>query len=756
MKSESERRAVSSMVRPSIWLLGALLSPLTQAQSTGADGVRTIEEVVVTAQKREESVQDVPISVTPLSSDFIQRLHVHDLKDVTGSVPNVQIQVNAGLTNAASYVIRGIGIAGNPSPFVGTEVGTVIDGVVQSVNELGLVDQFDIERIEILRGPQGTLFGANTTGGVVNIITKQPTGEFGIQGEATMGNFDRRHSALAVDFPIIEGVLAGKVLAANRTRDGYYENLYTGKKIGGIDSTMLRGYLLWTPSDVLDVTLKAESQKIRNGTDVLLNISYPGEIFYRPTTPFGFKLYSDVPDEHDSDTYAFTLTANWDAPFGEVTSITNYSDWRTDGYQDIDGIDLYGFAQYGETEGWQVSQELRTVFRPTDDLEVLVGLYGMRWEYDSEGQGWPAFVSPTVVSVSFADQRKTDVAAFSQVYWDVTDRLRLQAGLRVSWEEVRLGRANFDYTQPAGTDPALGFGNLNGAVMLPVSPVNAPSSGEDDWTNVGGKVGADFRVTDNVMLYGYYARGFKSGGFNGRVSRAEDIGPYDPEFVDSYEIGIKSDLFDNRMRFNIAAFLNKWKDMQVNQVFYEGSPPTAHSAIVNAAEATTSGIEIESEFLLGDSLLLRAAAGFLDAEYDDFVIGSGPLCPPPTQPQPVPCTKDYSGRDLVYSPEWNASLSLDYEFRLGAGQANALVQYTYNGERWGSFTQAPSEFLDDVGLVNASLSWAPTEGRWRITAWGRNLFDKKYLSLALDAPPIFTEGLLGNPREYGIDFEFTL
>ncbi|MEQ8486056.1 MAG: TonB-dependent receptor [Pseudomonadales bacterium] len=748
-------RSASSQMFVQMSFAGLLASFALNVQ--GAESTRVIEEVVVTAQKRQESVQDVPLSVTPITGEMIQRLHINDLKDVTGTMPNVQIQVNAGLTNAASYIIRGIGISGNPSPFVGTAVGTVVDGVVQSVNELGLVDQFDIERIEVLRGPQGTLFGANTTGGVINIITRQPTGEFGVHGQATVGNYDRTDASIAVDFPIVEGVLAGRILAANRSRDGHYTNIYDGEDLGHLDSTMMRGYLLWTPTETLDVTLKADMQKIRNGTDVLLNISYPGQVFYRPDTPYGFKLYSDVPDEHDSDTYAFTLTTNWDSQFGEFTSITNYSDWETSGYQDIDGIDLFGFAQNGITKGWQASQEFRNVFRPTENVEILAGLFGMRWEYDSEGQGWPAFVSPTILSVSFTDQRKTDVSAFTQMYWDVTERLRLQAGVRVSWEEVRLGRSNFTYIQPNGANPALGFGNLVGATMLPVSPINAPSSGEEDWTNVGGKIGLDYRVGENVMLYGYYARGFKSGGFNGRVSRSEDIGPYDPEFVDSYEIGLKSDLLENRLRLNLALFLNQWKDMQVNQVFYEGTPPTAHSAIVNAAEATTQGVELEAELLLLDSMSLRGTVGYLDAEYDDFQIGTGPACPPPTEPQPVPCLKDFGGRDLPYSPEWTGSLTLDYGFRLGAGDGSAIVQYTFNGERWGSFNQAPSEFMKDVGLLNASLSWSPSStDSWTITAWGRNITNKKYLSLALDAPPIFTEGLLGAPREYGIDFEFRL
>lgn len=715
---------------------GSAVLAQTQPIPGVAEGV--LAEVTVTAQKRSENLQDVPVAVTALTGAAMEALHVQDLKDVTATIPNVQIQVNAGLATAASFVVRGIGIVGNPSPYVGTEVGTVIDGVVQSVNELGLVDRFDVERIEVLRGPQGTLFGANTTGGVINIITRQPTGEYGAYGQVGVGNYDSRSVAAAVNFPIVEDKLAGKVMVANRTREGYYTNLYNDEDIGGINSTTARAYLRWTPSDTTDVTLQLDAQQTRNGTDVLLNISYPGEIFYRDTTPYDFKLYSDVPDKHDSDTYGATLTANWRSGLGDFTSITNVAKWSSRGYQDIDGIDLYGYAQIGNTRGWQASQELRDVIRPTDDIEVLFGLFAQRWHYDSNGQAWVAFVSPELIDVTLAEQNTTNLAAFSQVYWDLTERLRLQVGLRASHEEVDMGRENIAYLQPAGTDPFKGFGNLVGAVRQPTDPNNPFTSGRETWANVGGKLGLDYRLTDDQMLYGYYARGFKSGGFNGRISRADDIGPFDPEYVDSIEFGLKSDLFDDRLRVNLALFYNLWQDMQVTDVYFDG--PVQHSQIVNAAKAKTRGVEVESQIVFSNQFRLDASLGYLRANYQDFTIGGGTLT--------------YDGRELPYAPKFNGSLTANYSFPMATGEGSAVLQVTHNGERWGNYTQAPSERMGKVTLVNANLSWSPAGQQWTIALWGRNLLDEKYTSLALDAPPLFTEGLLGNPREYGMDVKF--
>jgi iron complex outermembrane receptor protein len=743
--------------------MAVMVIALALAIGTSAHGQTTspvsnvLEEIVVTAQKRTENLQTVPISVSAVSSATIDALHIHDLADLTGSIPNAQIQVNAGLTNAVSYVIRGIGIVANPSSYVGTEVATVIDGVVMTSNELGLIDQFDIDRIEVLRGPQGTLFGANTTGGVVNIITRQPTGEFDMYGQAGFGNYNSKNIALAVDFPIVANVLAGKIEAANRSRDGLYTNLYNDERIGGINSTDVRGYLKFTPTEAFDATLKVEDEIARNGTDVLLNISHPGEVFYTPTTPFGFELYSDVPDQHNSESKSVTLTMDWNTAAGKFTSISNYLHWMTRGYQDIPGIKVTnGYDQIGDTKGWQMSEELRDVIHPTENTEWLIGGFAQKWHYDSDGEGWLAFVQPGLIDDTLAAQDTTNLALFTQLYWNATDRLRFQIGARMSNEKVSMARNDIFSFNPAGTNPFLGFGNLVGAITSPVNPENPAVSGSHTWTNFGDKAGFDYKFTDSVMGYGYYSRGFKSGGYNGRISVATDFGPFNPEFVDSFETGLKSELFDHRVRLNLAAFLNKWHNMQVDQVFFSGNPPTAHSAIINAAKATTDGVEVEAKLLLAEGLQLDATAGYLHAQYDTFDVGSGPTCPPPPAAQPVPCTTGYGGMDLPYAPKFNGSLMMTYTTAVGAGEGVAMLQYTYDGARWGNFTEASTERLAADGLVNANLSWSPTGKKWTVSAWARNLLDKKYLTLALDAPPIFTEGLLGNPREFGLDVKFKL
>lgn len=721
--------------------------PVAMASSGG------IEEVIVTAQKRAESVQNVAFTVTPFTSEALERQHVKDLRDITGSLPNVQIHVNAGVSNASAISIRGIGVNNQPSPFAGTEVATVIDGVVQGTDQYGLTNLFDVERIEVLAGPQGTLFGANTTGGVVNIIMKQPTGQYDAYGQVTVGNYNRTEVGVGVDFPIVEDTLAAKISFSHDGRDGFFTNLYDDSNVGAVNENTARIYLKWTPNDKLDITLASQMQILRNHDTFLQEISYPGELFYRPNSP-GFAVYDRLTGPSRHTTQSHTLTAHWDSPIGQVTSITNYSTYHAQTGLDFGDLDCYCYLSLAKDHGSQYSEEMRDTFHPFEDVEVLVGVFGQVWKDDTDGFSLTAFADPEGFSRGGTVTHTSNASAFTQAYWNVTDRFRLQAGLRVSWDKVYLYRANYSYRRPGGTDPLLGFNNLNGAILLPGDPANPPSDGEHSWVNIGAKVGADYKFTDDVMAYGYYARGFKAGGFNGRVSRAEDIGPYNPEYVNSFELGLKSEWLDHRLRLNLAAFLNKWSQMQVPQTVFANGGATMASVILNAGSATTKGIEIQAEVVPVDGLTLNATLGYLSAAYDQFLSGEGALCPPPPAAQPMGCSIDYSGRALPFAPMWSASAGAIYAFEVANGLAEASFEYTYAAKKWGNYTQAPTEALPSVGLINANLSWGPTDSKWTIEMWARNLTNEHYLAAALDVPPLFTESVMGNPREFGATLRF--
>lgn len=718
---------------------------LAQASSGG------VEEIIVTAEKQEANVQSVPLSVTPISGADIERLHIQNAQDLNGTVPNLQITKNSGVGTAAGVVIRGIGEVNNPTPYAGKEVSIVVDGVEQGTNQLGLTDQYDLERIEVLSGPQGTLFGANTTGGVINIVTRQPTGEYGAYGIVTMGNYNTRNIQAAVNFPLTDD-LAAKISFSHRGNDGFYTNLYNGQNLGGLDSNIGRLYLKWSPTDDFDVTLISQMQTIAIGDTYLQNLAMPGEVFYRPDTRANFKIYDDIPGDNHITTSSHTLTMHLRSGVGDLTSITNYQHYRITGYLDVDGINCYCLDQFGADKGWQASEELRDAFHIGQDIDALVGLFAQTWVDKGDGISVVPFASPNLVTRGLTSERSWNLSAFTQNYWNITDRLRLQAGFRLSWDHVSLSEAALNYFQPAGTSALLLRRNIDGATLLPYTPGNEPNSGSKSWTNWGAKLGLDYQVTDDAMLYGYYARGFKSGGFNGRVTVANAIGPFDPEFVNTYEAGFKTQWFDNRVRLNGSLFLNKWKDMQVQQSNYTG--PTIASVILNAGRATTKGFELQTEWVPVDSLVLSANVGYLNSRYDEFLSSNNPICPPPPAAQPAGCAVSYAGRSLPYAPNWTYMLEGQYTFDVLTGESTADLQYTFTGTRWGNYTQAPSEHLKSVGLINANISWGPKGGNWSLVFWGRNLANKTYISTALDVPPLFTEATLGNPREWGVDLKF--
>ena len=339
------------------------------AASASDDSGGYLEEVTVTAEKRESNIQDVPFSVSAVSGESLSRFQYKDFKDLNGTIPNVEFTqiTNVSLNLAPS--IRGIGSTNNPDPYTGTEVAVVIDGVVQGTRLLGLSDQFDVERVEVLRGPQGTLFGADTLGGVVNVVSKQPTGKLGMYGNVSLGNYDQVNAAAAFNFPIISDVLAGKISISHRERDGFYTNLLDGSDLMWVNTTKARGYLRYTPNDDVVATLTVGKDRVRNGADVAANVATPGEVFYRPgiENNVRFKLNSDAPSPNDANLELYTLNVDWNAGrLGKITAITNYTEFDAFNVQDVDELPEFILDAGRDLKSHQWSGEVRSALtRPT-------------------------------------------------------------------------------------------------------------------------------------------------------------------------------------------------------------------------------------------------------------------------------------------------------------------------------------------------------------------------------------------------------
>lgn len=715
-----------------------------------------LEEIVVTAQKRTENIQDVPISVAAISGDMVEKTQATSLRNLQGLVPNLQINNFPNTPNSAVFTIRGIGVI-EPDPFAGNTVSIVQDGVPQFFNMGALLDLFDVESIEVLRGPQGTLFGANTTGGVVNVRTRQPTGEFGGRAELTLGKWERQDIKAAVDFPIVENVLAGKVSFMNHQRDGWVENIVDGSDLDSRDVTVLRGALKLTPEGMsdFDLTLATEYAESRNGSPAITNSAQPGDLFYieqgtrfpnaalpmykNPCpgnaltsscrAPSRYYAGSDVRDQNDMDTYRVTLTANWyNTAIGDVVAITGYKKFDIHEFTDNDGSPLFGIDTDRRTEGWQFSQELRTAFDISERWHMQVGGFYLQTNYEHVSDLTLEFSLPGLSGRNTQEQDNWSGSLFVQNYFDLTDRLRLQAGLRYTHEYTEMTAGDFGFLKP------------DGPAQWGVGPQIYGFEVKDDerWDELGWKLGLDYRLTEDVLLYGYYARGFKSGGFVGRINAPEAIGPYDPETIDTFEVGMKGDFLDSRLRANIAAFYMIYEDMQLAQNFIlEGGSPVG-TTIYNVAESNIWGTELELTALLTEGLSVNTSMAYLHAEYDDFITTDG---------------VDLSGERLQNAPKFTASVGINYERPVGDGIAEASLLYRHTGEKYLQNLANPAiAKIQATDLVNANLSWTPLSENWSIELWANNLLDKRYIDSVTWNPGLFTQVFYQPPREWGVTF----
>ncbi|MFA7439856.1 MAG: TonB-dependent receptor [Sphingomonadaceae bacterium] len=721
----------------------ALATPAT-AQDSTAQPVESggIADIVVTAQKSAENLQSVPISVTAVTGAAIADAQINNIQGLANSVPNVQINSFANSPDSAVFTIRGVGV-NDADPYVGTTVSVVVDGVVVGVNTAAFLSLFDIERVEILRGPQGTLFGANTTGGVVNVITKQPTGEFGGEAQVLYGNYNRLDLNAALNFPITDN-LSGKISVLHTGMDGFFRNYLDGRRLGKRDMTSLRVYLKYDIGNY-DATLIGEYNRSRNGSQTSVSIAGPDDLFYTPgETDQGINyrrgLSPDSPDRNDRDSYSLTLTQNLEAGPGDLVSISNYREYDNDLFSDDDGTTRVLLQTSRRTKQHQFSQELRYHVDLTDRIRMIAGGFYLNQEYDLVQEGkLDGFVRGLGQPQTQA-QKNWSLSGFAQFYADLTDLLRLQAGIRYSYEKTKAvsTTANTFTPIPGGLssfdDP-----------LIPGSLIVA--RGEESWKNVGYKVGLDYQIDPSVLLYGYYARGFKSGGFTGRIARAEDIGPFDPEKLDTFEIGAKADLLDNRLRVNASLFYNIYKNMQVvqNLTFDTG----ANSASIrNAGRAKTKGGELELTALPFDGFTLNGAVAYLDATYSRY----DTVAIDPDTGEIVPVS--FAGNRLMNSPKWNATAGFNWKLPVGPGRLTTTGQYSYTSSKYTNFTTLPTEKVDNINLVNGSISWSPDDETWSLGVYGHNIFNEKYYGQKVTLTGITTLASFGNPREVGIDFKY--
>jgi len=732
-------------------------TPVEAPAETEESASRRMEAIIVSARKKDENLQTVPIAVSAFNEAMIEKTFATRLDDIKG-IPNVVLDEAPAFRNTASFYIRGMGYQDIDLTFE-PAVGVVLDGVFLSKANGSLLDVFDLGSIEILRGPQGTLFGKNTMAGVVNVTTKNPSGEFGLEARARIGNYGRNDYRIAVEAPLGDR-FAFRLSGLSNSSDGYAEDIATGDSLGGDDLTAGRLVVTGDPTDSFKIKFTADVSRDRGDTSAINNtsINLPEPTPLQNALPLlGFpadtdgdllRVNSGIRGPYAVDSQGVSLQMDWTIGDFVVTSITGWRDQEEETFVDVDGEAAALFELPRVADFSQLTQELRIAGTLGERADFVAGVnytgaehnQNLGFTIDCNLLGFPGCPAPGVVGTTVETPQYQEVASlgvFAQGNYRLTDKLRITGGIRYSSDEK-------DYTYTESNIANNNLGPLQGLSLASLL-ANAPAPAQTGQFNVTfddvtWRVGADYEFTQDIFGYASVATGFKAGGFNGRANTFAQVGPYDPETVTTYETGLKTQLFDNRVRFNSAVFFNDYKDLQVEVLQIQGGSNV--TLVTNASNAKIWGVEMEGTALLTDNLTGNLSIGYLNAEYDGFeadLFSRG-----------FSTNNDFL--ELRRAPELTLGAGLDYEQELGSGGAilwsggvSYVSDYETNVQNY-DFGRHEAETL-----LNASVRYTTPGERFEITLWGRNLTDEVRVSSSNPIPPFSSFNQGTSPMTYGIE-----
>lgn len=711
-----------------------------------------IQEIVVSARRRDETIQNTPVAVSALVPSMFEGKGTMNLTELQGAAPGVLITQQATGAATANISIRGIAFADVEKSF-DPAVGINVDGVYIGTSTGQLLDFFDIASIEILRGPQGTLFGRNTIAGVINVRRTAPTGQWGAKAEATFSSFGTVGLRGILNVPVIPDVLAAKFFEFHQQSDGYYHENITGKRRGGGNSENFGGAFLLTPSSNFDalLTLEQQSQKFDPIVGSLLR---PGDAFCGavPAGACGGNNTTDVYTAYTGNTPFFgnyraraaTLEMNLKADFAKITSVTSYRKSKEDQEQDYGTAGIYDARRI---QGYhQFSQELRASGNLFPKFDYVVGLYYFDSKYNltqiTNVFGAPAGFQQTT-------GKSQSKAAFFDLNWEFLPKLRLSGGGRFT-------RDTKESINPLIVDPA---GNVG---------VSAKKS----WSRFTPRLTLDYRPTDAIMGYVSWSKGYRSGGFNGRGQTFfSATTPYDPETVSSYEVGLKTQFFDRKVAINLAGYYTDYKDIQQTSTVAAAVGVGNETIVANAAGAKIKGIEADITARPFRNFSLTATAGYTKSNFKGFVVN-----------QPVGATVrtfDFSNVDLIYAPRLTSSINADYKIPLDSGTTITLSSgyrfITRYDQQIAVDSAAPIPATgtivvqqndprvrsDKQNLLDASISvmfpMNQSGAKARFSVFARNLLDDRGTATSFDVgsyPTLWGFAAAREPRVFGAQFGF--
>jgi len=794
-----------------------------------------IDEIIVTATKREQSIQDVPIAVSAFQADELENRGIEELEDLNQISPSISVYNSNSSSNGGTLRIRGVGTTGN-NPGLESAVGTFIDGVYRSRSGQAFQDFVDVERIEILRGPQGTLFGKNTSAGAVSVITKKPAFEFGGHVAVSYGNFNAKKVQASLTGPILDDVLAFRFSGAWRQQDGYYEDFNSTDAYAERDRYSVKGQLLYTPTEdfqarvIVDYTKLDESccpaAYLANGPTAAIVRALGGDIVgltgADPSLAGQISLRGPRNDNFDPrevgvnfkpkekvKDWGALLDMTWEIAEITIRSITSYREYDSFRAQDIDfsSADILR-PQDADDLFKNFSQEFQFI-GTSGDLDWLVGFYVYSEDIDTDEeilfstQGG-AFVdalfgSPGIAAL-FPDRAgysakwttETDGwAVFTNNTYHLTEQLDLTVGLRYSHEE-KDATARINGAQPDTINPingAVGVINQPWCDNLTLTPVAVArsvlaslcdnvswdnSATEREWT---GTASLSYAVTEDMNVYGTYSRGYKAGGFNldqesfdstidpatGLEVKRSDNSRFEPEFVNAFELGIKSTWLDGAMTVNIAGFLSKFSDFQLNS--FNGLGFT----ISNLPQVESRGFELEMFWAVTEALTINVGATFADARYGEGLSRTGSC----TTATPGPsCTfldaptggntnivDQLDGKRLTYAPAWNGSFAANYEHTIPGTEwlGRFVWNMAYRGRTNTGSDLHPLKLVKDVWFQNVRLTATSPDGVWEVSVWSNNLSNEFVPMVVFNS--VFQSGSLSTfvnePRTFGLTVKYT-
>ena len=687
--------------------------------ATAQDDATTLDKITVTARRRTESIQDVPVAVSAFSEEQLKDLQASNIDGLQGAVPNMNIVQGRGSANSINVFIRGIGQPDALQSF-DPGVGMYVDDVYYSRINGALFSLFDVQQVEVLRGPQGTLYGKNSTGGAIKLTTRNPFDNQGGSVEFTTGDYGRREGRFYVGGALSETV-AASLAGAKITNDGYVTDPDTGRRFNDDNTNAFRFKMMLTPSDAFRATLSVDHTKqdaaltmgramadlratsLAPAGVVVLQPGAQGEWDRTAKTSFGEDQGQHLRHSGASLAMEWDLNAQWQAK-----SITSYRKLKTNSYIDIDASEYELGDVLVALDQDQQSQELQLHYDNGSNLHLTFGAYYMKENVPSMQEAYADDLFQMFGSgINFLrtiddDLTTTSTAAFVHADWEFMPTWSLAGGVR--WTRDRK-----DYTRSTSTFWGAPFAGLNETVAF---------SDNASWTAVTPSISLQKEFSDNLMGYVSANRGFKSGGFNGRANTIYDTlnAKFDPEYVWTYELGVKASSADNRFRGSAALFKSDYTDFQARVSQDVGTFP-----VLNAAELDIQGLELEGSALFGKATVLSGQMSWLDASYgkfEDFRLDPG-----------------YPGYDLnvshdhvPFSPKFTARVALQHTFNLDtSGSLTVGADASYRARTWLSVDNRDVLSQGSYMVAGAFGVWDSPQLSWQLRAGVRNLTDETYM-----------------------------